>query len=371
MQIDFHHTCTYALARLTGFAHGEARIIAYSAQYVDDAKNEGLINFNNHEPYNHIASAHTVVPSNWEELAGFRENLDNAKNEKAWLPFHFLPGNGGLGAQEINTDPMVRRLICQPDSHLAARMNEACINARNQPNGLHRFGITAHVYADTFTHYGFVGLDNPINKVGKLFRDTGEELGQFLEKILKSSFTSSLPLGHGMVLVLPDQPFRVWSYQDRDGNSVHRNNTENFLHACQRLFELFHDYRGTGQGISLSNEDKASLQWAFSTFTDENEDVRHSHWYDLLAGNVGDHLFSFGALGPDEIASLHYVAKGEGSWKFFALATSDSKDSPSDSFTWSDAFEHSDWKRFHDAAKEHRDEVLDRILKEFSLDPTA
>lgn len=42
MQIDFHHATTYVLARLAGFEHPEANIIAYSAQYVDDATNSGL-----------------------------------------------------------------------------------------------------------------------------------------------------------------------------------------------------------------------------------------------------------------------------------------------------------------------------------------
>jgi hypothetical protein len=37
MQIDFHHAVTYLCARMAGFAAAEAEIIAYSAQYVDDA----------------------------------------------------------------------------------------------------------------------------------------------------------------------------------------------------------------------------------------------------------------------------------------------------------------------------------------------
>ena len=35
---------TYVLARMVGFKHEEANIIAYSAQYVDDATNAGTIN---------------------------------------------------------------------------------------------------------------------------------------------------------------------------------------------------------------------------------------------------------------------------------------------------------------------------------------
>ena len=62
MQIDFHHAVTYVLARLAGFPHDDAHIIAYAAQYVDDANNSGLIEFADvAPPFYHIASAH--VPS--------------------------------------------------------------------------------------------------------------------------------------------------------------------------------------------------------------------------------------------------------------------------------------------------------------------
>jgi len=47
MQIDFHHAVTYVVARMAGFNHNEADTISYSAQYVDDATNDGVIEFTN------------------------------------------------------------------------------------------------------------------------------------------------------------------------------------------------------------------------------------------------------------------------------------------------------------------------------------
>lgn len=58
MQIDFHHAVTYVAARIAGFTHGEADIIAYSAQYVDDATSSGAICFDNKAMYSRISSAH-------------------------------------------------------------------------------------------------------------------------------------------------------------------------------------------------------------------------------------------------------------------------------------------------------------------------
>jgi len=52
MQIDGHHTLTYIAARLAGYTHNPASIIAYSAQYVDDATNAGVIHFDNGAMYN-------------------------------------------------------------------------------------------------------------------------------------------------------------------------------------------------------------------------------------------------------------------------------------------------------------------------------
>jgi len=56
MQIDGHHTLTYIAARLAGYNHKKAGIIAYSAQYVDDATNAGIIRFKNGAMYQRICT---------------------------------------------------------------------------------------------------------------------------------------------------------------------------------------------------------------------------------------------------------------------------------------------------------------------------
>jgi hypothetical protein len=54
MQIDFHHATTYVAARIAGFSHGEADIIAYAAQYVDDATSSRAVCFDNKAVYARI-----------------------------------------------------------------------------------------------------------------------------------------------------------------------------------------------------------------------------------------------------------------------------------------------------------------------------
>ncbi|MBN1760736.1 MAG: hypothetical protein JW863_20575 [Chitinispirillaceae bacterium] len=89
MQIDFHHAVTYVIARCAGFSAADSSIIAYAAQYVDDASNSGVIRFEGGIQYSRISSAHHLVDArNFKELA----------NLLVWIPFHFLPGNGGMNA---------------------------------------------------------------------------------------------------------------------------------------------------------------------------------------------------------------------------------------------------------------------------------
>ena len=91
MQIDFHHTATYVTARSAGFGHRKADTVAYAAQYVDDAINSGTLRFHNGAMYTRISSAHKMLDyRNFEKLA----------NHHVWIPFHFLPGNGGKKAGE-------------------------------------------------------------------------------------------------------------------------------------------------------------------------------------------------------------------------------------------------------------------------------
>lgn len=365
MQIDFHHTTTYTLSRLAGFPHQAARIIAYAAQYVDDAKNQGLIRFTNNQAYEHIASAHTVVPTSVTEAKAFRENLDNTLNAEAWLPFHFLPGNLGKPAGVGGEAEMVRRLVCTTDSPVASEMWRACIANRNQPNGLHRLGITTHVYADTWAHNDFVGLDHPFNRIQRLLHD--EPGMNALGEDFQSRLAGAFPIGHGMVLTLPDQPFLSWGYVDRDGNPKRRNNTQMFLEASERIVAFHGLYLEMPGGAQIEGKDKDILLQAFSGFTAEDGDARHEGWMGLL----GKGRFSFGALSPTELGELNYIPKGRGSWKYDALGTEAAQDDPSETYEWTPAFESSHWKHFHDALKAHRSEVLDRILPVFQLNPTC
>ena len=90
-------------------------------------------------------------------------NFEALADHLVWVPFHFLPGNGGLPAGQDPEGPFVRKLVCRPNSHVALDVIRSVIRHREMRHALHRLGITMHVYADTWAHQGFAGIPHEIN----------------------------------------------------------------------------------------------------------------------------------------------------------------------------------------------------------------
>jgi hypothetical protein len=129
-------------------------------------------------------------------------------------PFHFLPGNGGLLAGEKPTGTFIEKLICKPDSYTARDMLRSMMGDKDKTYSLHRLGITVHVYADTFAHQGFSGVNQKINEVSDLSSGNAES---FFESMKNFFMSSMFPLGHGASISHPDKPFLTWRYTDGNG----------------------------------------------------------------------------------------------------------------------------------------------------------
>ena len=291
----FLHFCVgtpYTVARIAGFDHSAADIVAYSAQYVDDSSTSGFLHFDNGMRYERNATAHPMLDA---------ENLDNDDNSLSWLPYHFLPGNN---LQESGADTgtdYISKLVCRPDSPVARAMIAAAIQAKDRRHGLHRLGIAAHVFVDTFAHQGFIGQRHDRNHAQDI-RDSKNNL---------LSAISVPPIGHGLVGTYPDQPFLEWSYLDSRGDRIPRNNPVDFVRAADRLCQEFRRYLAGNPDANVPGLNGASSKIAdmLAKTTDSDGDARHKVWLDALAG---DH-FGFGAV------KLNYQGKGEGSWKHQAL----------------------------------------------------
>ncbi len=355
MQIDFHHGVTYVVSRLAGFEHHEASIIAYSAQYVDDATNSGIIKFDNGWCFNRISSAHRMLDyRNFQELS----------NHRVWIPFHFLPGNGGLPANQSPPGHINQKLICYPNSYVAQDMVRECIAQRDEKYALHRLGITMHVYADTWAHQGFLGINDKLNDAIELLDADGKRNQRLMDRLASFFIGEALPLGHGTVLGNPDKPYLRWGYINGHGTRITRNNPRDFLEATQHLYLALKRYRlGDPDAVvpPLNTIDRSKIAHYLETLTDSSGHNRHQAW--LKAINQGE--FSFGPA-PVNV-QLSYVDKGRDSWKFNALGTEKLKDSPEDIFPFRDDFLKSDWKLFHDALQTHHFYVLHELLPNYGI----
>lgn len=352
MQIDFHHAVTYTVARLAGLEEREAETVAYASQYVDDATNGGVIRFKNGAMYDRIATAHKMLDY---------RNVEELEDAKVWAAFHFLPGNGGFAADDSNNRlTHDERMVCLPNSHVAQDMVRECIRRKGDPNALHRLGITMHVYADTWAHQKFSGIQNDTNRVNAL--EAGEKsFGKDIEDYLRTLFVGeNVPLGHGAALHFPDMPYLKWGYMSGEGEPIYRDNTEIFVEAADHLCRAMQAWTAgdeSAQQAGLPESDKEKIRDLFLELKDEDGEVRHQHWLQ----RIRDGAFSFGQ------ASVEYVPKGARSWKYAALGTLAAKDGGDEQFDYSPDFLASNWKYFHDAAQQHRLFVLTGLLPKYGM----
>ena len=263
MQLDMHYYGTYAMARAAGMSIDAARVVATAAQFVDDNATQETIKM--------LDGARLDVEATAHHSADLK-NIDLQDQRRIWVPFHFIPGNEGDSYEE--------RLICRMDSVIAREMVAHNVSVQDQPYALELVGITAHVYADTFSHYGFSGISSKRNMVAHdsfMFFDLQAEIEQYIKDKAKGFFrhyrrenghifdfehASTEPttwdrlkeillsmiaerfsgaLGHASVATFPDRPYLNWSFEfdhplrQREA----RSNPETYLQACRAMYDTF------------------------------------------------------------------------------------------------------------------------------------
>ncbi|MGF1509553.1 MAG: DUF6765 family protein [Myxococcota bacterium] len=353
MNIDFHHTVTYLVGRVAGLDDSSARTVAHAAQYVDDATDEGLVVFDNGAMYRRLATAHRALDyKNFAALA----------NRLVWIPFHFLPGNGGLESDQDPSGKFIQKLITLPDSPVAREMIRLAILEQDRPYALHRLGIVAHVYVDTWAHQGFAGVNHRVNQVrdvrreGQIDEHFRQKMWRFFHGVVQQNMP---PIGHGAAFSYPDKPYLKWSYTNGLDQQVVRDNTEEFIKAADSLCRMFRRYliRDPEAKVNgLPEDTKAAIRSRLEDYRDSDERIRHRRWQEDLRSDA----FGIGSV------ELPYVGKGPGSWRDAALSYP-APDTRDRRFPYDDAFLTSDWKLFHDAAKAHRRSVVDDVLPSFGI----
>ena len=247
MQRDMHYYGTYAMARAAGLAPNACQIIATAAEFVDDNGDKEVIEFPDGGRLDFVPTAHHTTDI---------ENIDRHDQRLVWVPFHFIPGNEGRSMSE--------RLLCRKDSEIAREMIDHNLSLADKTFGLHLAGITAHVYADTFSHYGFSGVSSRWNRIDASsfeFYDVEPEIQRHLEE-KKNRFRER--------------------YGKEMGHLPNIRNSESWNHHLSGAISRLKDrFIGTaaeilsgalGHGAAVTYPDRPFLRWQFTT--DIPRDVR-------------------------------------------------------------------------------------------------
>lgn len=365
MQIDFHHGVTYVVARLSGLSDDEAQIVAHCAQYIDDATNSGPITFDNGAIFERDSSAHKMLDY---------RNMDALADHKAWVPFHFLPGNDGKKAGENPDATFLEKIVCRPNSPIAQDMVRVCIEEKDKAYGLHRLGVTLHVYADTWAHQGFAGVIDQVNDISEI-QDENDNEGTGLFDRLKDYFSDQFdesasklvgdkfPLGHGAALSYPDRPYLHWSYVDYNGNKVKRDNTADFMEAAENMCQVVRRFilgNPNADVPGLPPADREKILKLLQTIKSEDGEERHESWLK----HIREGHFSFGKV------NLEYKVSVAGSWKRRALEINEELSEAEEqnrTLPYPPTFLKSNWKLFFDALAAHRFVLMHEILPKYGI----
>lgn len=348
MQIDMHYYGTYVMARCAGFAQDPAQVVATSAQFVDDNGVLDKLDFRDGAGIRCRATAHHPA-----HLA----NLNKVDQRQVWVPFHFLPGNEGEG--------FFQRLVCRMNSLPAQQMMEHHVAEAEREYALELLGIGAHVYADTFSHYGFSGIGSDWNKIKQPtleFGELGDEIREYiLEKaasfwekaIAEGAEQASGALGHASVATYPDRPFLVWRflYEAPERESGWRDNQLSYLEYCESVSAYFRDFLEQRPDLldSGAQRDFADIREAVAKViaTEGSKEKRVDAWKDAMGS--GDFLSESEEI-PPYLGNQWLVQKD--------MAVDEEN---SGMLLRSSAY------KFYQGASHHRFYVLRQLLPEFGL----
>jgi hypothetical protein len=359
MQLDMHYYGTYAMARTAGLKPGICKTIATAAQFVDDNAAKSNIEFQDGGRIDAQATAHHV--------SDVISNRDPEDQRQVWVPFHFLPGNKGNSFSE--------RLLCRENSKIAQDLVDHHLTYATHPAGVCLIGVAAHVYADTFAHFGFSGVGSRRNKVDndsfKFDAGLDPDIADYIRKKERDFFrrygrgggfianikswlaeTISGALGHGAVATYPDRPYLKWSfeYEYPKKRREIRDNPKNFLKGCEALHAMFVRFGNENTALSAGDgvafdEIKGSVT-AILGYSAKKEDRIKKWRTEASRGNIGPNPFKISRYKPE-------------AWlKQSAVLNSSEKST--------DAFG-SNLYRFYQAASIHRQFVLRELLPENRL----
>jgi hypothetical protein len=274
----------------------DAETIAYAAQLVDDSTGSDSKEHKDGGLLYAISTAHHPLQSLKDSRLKRKARDSTDEQRKIWVPFHFLPGGKGNTFSE--------KLLCIKNSDIAQEMLENNLEtALKKPYGLELMGITAHVYMDTFSHYGFSGISSGFNRIKngtitfikkpKTYDYIIKKFKSFIEKYMAVKATKSL--GHAGAATYPDRPYLQWQFdfeKPRPDNVITsiRDNSADFLEACKCLHVFFSKFAKKKYAAADTHRKFKDIEAVVRKIIscEAEKEVRIKAWYDsgLIKGCV-------------------------------------------------------------------------------------
>jgi len=234
-----HFYGVYCLARSAGINAKTSHIIATASQFVNDATTIDSVLIENKRCIRPIRTSFKQSPPHYTEEDAWR----------VWIPFHFLPGN------EPADGTFEERILCRKNSLIAQKLALFALKEEHGDLWPYLIGITAHAYADTFSHYDFSGLAHQHNRIipesiqfdknhqGMIAEYMDSRSNIFMNKYLIDM--NHQPVGHACVASYPDRPFLKWRFEKdvkKSAKVFWRDNTSDYMEACECLYYFFLEY---------------------------------------------------------------------------------------------------------------------------------
>ena len=206
MDIEFHYWITGIIAKEAGFDEEEAKIIAYSSQFVDE--NDVSITVNDRSTgkgyVNFISQTLNILKPKSELL-------------RIYPIYHFIPGHPEAPSAR-RRDGKMHLFNTTPNNEFANTIIEDAFRAE-EGTRLYRIGIATHGYADTWAHQNFTGWHESFNAVG----------------------LNPIPnIGHADAHNHPDWVGHRWVDDRLVENEI--NNNHRFMSAAKEVFRYYCDY---------------------------------------------------------------------------------------------------------------------------------
>jgi len=343
-----HFYAVYYLCVKAGFDSEEAERIATSSQYVDDAlesEQMGLTDGHSKYGFDPVCTQHMSLRS-----------LGEVVSDKVYFPFHFMP------AADLR-HPNKKTITIPFDKNQAVRrVLDRALHSKNT----YRIGIALHAMADSYSHENFSGEWSTINAIGRvrcIFRRRIMPkspvvsfiwiLSQSIKTKTRMVLCPFLPeIGHLKAYDIPDYPFAIWKYRDENGKVVIRNNPELYTACMMKLFGCLKQIRGSKK---VEDQEERDIESTINKSTDISASLqkRVRFWRRLLRHEGYK-------------TKYNPIQWKRAAFKENALALKEMKPMSKRVYRVRGTIEDflkSDYYRFHDAAKNHRIEVLKAIQK--------